>query len=34
MPVLGFDPTILVFERVKKVYALDRMTTMIDILFK
>jgi hypothetical protein len=29
MPSVGFEPTILVFERVKTVHALDRAATVI-----
>jgi hypothetical protein len=29
MPRLGFEPTIPVFERAKKVHALDRAATVI-----
>jgi hypothetical protein len=29
MPLVGFEPTIPVFERVKTVHAFDRMATVI-----
>jgi hypothetical protein len=29
MPLVGFEPMTLVFERAKTVHALDRVTTMI-----
>jgi hypothetical protein len=29
MPVVGFEPTIAVFELAKRVYALDRAATVI-----
>jgi hypothetical protein len=32
MPWAGFEPTILVFERAKTVYALDRAATVISVL--
>jgi hypothetical protein len=32
MPQVGFEPTIQVFERAKRVHALDRAATVIDQL--
>jgi hypothetical protein len=32
MPRVGFDPTILAFERTKTVHVLDRATTVIGIV--
>jgi hypothetical protein len=32
MPLVGFEPMILVFERAKTVHALDRAATVIDSL--
>jgi hypothetical protein len=32
MPRVGFEPTTTVFERGRKVFALDRATTMIGII--
>jgi hypothetical protein len=34
MPLVGFEPTIPVFERAKTVHALDRATTVIGVVCK
>jgi hypothetical protein len=34
MPLVGFEPTIPVFERAKSVYALDGVATMIGTLLR
>jgi hypothetical protein len=31
MPQVGFEPTVLVFERAKTVHALDRVVTVIGV---
>jgi hypothetical protein len=33
MPLVGFEPTTLAFERAKAVHVLDRSTTLIGLLY-